>query len=145
MPVRTRRESWNNDLQYADVRDMALLIDKITPISGRYKPTLSNTTNVAASTTWDCMFFRVGDMCFVFGKIDVDTTAAGNTVLGISLPIPSNLVVAEDLAGTAATIASANDAAGIFGDITNKRATMQWNATSTANIGRYFSFAYRIL
>src|SRR6185369_11101538 len=68
--------------------------------SGTYTPTLTNGTNVAASTARKCQWIRVGNVVLVSGQLDVDTTSTGASELGISLPIASNLATAFDLAGS---------------------------------------------
>jgi hypothetical protein len=114
--------------------------------TGTYTPTLTNTTNVAASTAYECRWFRIGDQVIVFGKADVDPTAsAASTVLGISLPVASNLGDTGDLSGTAAAIATAGEAAAIIGDSGNDRAVMQWITQTTANHSMNFSFGYKVI
>lgn len=114
-------------------------------LSGTYTPTLTNTTNVAASTAYSCQYARVNGVVVVSGRVDVDPTAAGQVVLGISLPVASALANTNELAGTAAAIAVAGQSAGIYADTTNDRATMEWVAVDTANRAMYFTFAYRII
>lgn len=111
---------------------------------GVYTPTLTNTTNLDASTAYECQYMRVGATVTVSGKVDVDPTAAASTVLGISLPIASNIGATEDLAGTAANPA-AQESAALLGDAANNRATMQWIAVGTANRTMYFTFTYQVI
>src|SRR3989304_507028 len=60
--------------------------------SGVYPPTLTNTTNIAASTAYECQWMRIDSVITVSGKFDVDpTTAATVCVLGLSLPGASNM------------------------------------------------------
>lgn len=113
--------------------------------SGAYTPTLFNTTNLAASTAYVCQYLRVGNTVTVSGKVDVDPTAAGSTVLGISLPVASNLSAAEQCSGTAAAIAIAGQCAAILGDAANNRALMQWIAVDTTNQAMHFSFTYLVI
>lgn len=114
-------------------------------LSGTYTPTLTNTTNVAASTAYSCQYGRVNGFVVVSGRVDVDPTAAGQVVLGISLPVASALANANELGGSASAIAVAGQSAGIYADTANDRATMEWVAVDTANRAMYFTFAYRIL
>lgn len=115
--------------------------------SGTYTPTLTNTTNVAASTAYECQWMRVGNVVTVSGKIDIDPTAAGNTVLGLSLPIASNLGAAEDLAGVGFNPATAGEGLAILGDAVNDRATLQFIAIAAAlgNLSYYFTFTYEVI
>lgn len=113
---------------------------------GTYTPTLSNTTNVAASTAQVCQYALLGGICFVSGTFAVDPTAAGaNTVLGISLPVPSNLSAAGQLAGTGSNLNSVQEAWGIIGDATNDIALAECFAGNAANHTVTFSFMYRVI
>lgn len=116
-----------------------------TPVSGTYTPTLVNATNVAASTAFACQYVKVKSTVTVTGKANVDpTSAASNTVLGISLPIASNFTDANDLVGHGTN----NDASTRFyveGDTANDRASLTMVPTGAGNAGCYFSFTYQIL
>jgi hypothetical protein len=80
--------------------------------SGLYTPTLTNSTNVAASTTGTCQYMRVGSAITVSGQFTVDPTAAGTlTVLLISLPIASNFTSSRSAGGTVAS------ASNIYGEV----------------------------
>jgi len=117
----------------------------ITLAAGTYTPTLNNTTNVAASTAFECQYLRVGATVTVSGRVDVDPTGAGNTVLGISLPVASNLGAVEDCAGVAAASAVAGQSAAIRGNVANDRAEMVWIAVDTTNQPMYFTFTYQVI
>lgn len=112
--------------------------------SGTYTPTLTNSTNVAASTAYLCQYLRVGSVVTVSGRVDIDPTSTGDTQLGLSLPIASNLGNIQDLGGTLAATTTANFG-GIYGDATNDRALIRFPAVTTANIGFHFIFSYRII
>lgn len=116
-----------------------------TVASGTYTPTLTNTTNLAASTAYQCQYLRVDNTVTVSGRVDVDPTGAGQTVLGISLPIASNIGATEDVGGVASTIAVASQCAGIYGDTANDRATMEWVAVDLANRAMFFTFSYQVI
>lgn len=122
--------------------------------SGTYTPTLFATTNLTAATiaqgTWQWM--RVGNVVTVSGVVTVQTTAGAptNTLLGISLPLASNIGATgiSDLAGcaTISTLTPAQgNAAGVFGDVANDRATMRWQS-GLASAGQIWSvhFTYTI-
>lgn len=114
-------------------------------LSGSYTPTLTAVSNVSASTTGLCVYSRVGDVVTVSGAINVTATAAGaSTVIGISLPIPSNIGGSTDLGGCAAS-AGVQQSAGIDGDLTNDRAQMRYISVDTGARGMFFSFCYRVL
>jgi hypothetical protein len=113
--------------------------------SGTYTPTLTNTTNLDATTAFQCQYIRIDNTVFVSGKVDIDPTAAGVTVdMGMSLPIASNFGSAEDCAGTGFCTAVQQGAA-ILGDATNDRARWVFLVNDTANRSFYFSFGYQVI
>ncbi len=111
--------------------------------SGVYTPTLTNGTNMAASTAFECQYMSVGSVITVSGKVIVDPTSVGNTILGLSLPIASNLGAEEDCAGTAFGPGIAGLGAAILGDAANNRAQMQWTAADFTSQSMFFSFTYQ--
>jgi hypothetical protein len=110
-----------------------------------YTPTLTNVTNVSASTANLSWYVRVGSMVVVMGFVGVDPTAAGSTEVGISLPIASNLGANTDLIGVAAALAVSGQSAGILGDTANDRARLIWNTVDTANNNMFYLFMYRVI
>lgn len=113
--------------------------------SGTYSPTLYNTTNVAASTAYAAQYMRVGNVVTVSGLVDIDATAATATVLGMSLPIASNLSSSLQCRGVAACVDASENAAAIVGDAANDRALIQYTAASVANVGWSFMFTYLVV
>lgn len=113
--------------------------------SGTYTPTLTNVTNISASTAYVCQYMRVGSVVTVSGKVDIDATSAGAVELGMSLPIASNFSAEENCGGVASCDSSGEDPMAIFADFTNDRATFQANKTGTSNHGHHFTFTYRII
>lgn len=111
--------------------------------SGTYTPTLTNVTNIAASTAYACQWMRVGNVVTVTGKVDIDPTSSGTTTLRISLPIASALAAGNQCAGAAN--ASAGDNGAILGDATNDAAYLWAKVTETANGDWYFTFTYTVL
>lgn len=114
--------------------------------SGTYTPTLTNTSNISASTAYVCQYSRVGSVVTVSGKVDIDPTATlTSTVLGISLPSASNFSAEENLGGTAFCPTVASLGAAIFADSANDRATLKFITTDINNNSMFFSFTYRII
>jgi hypothetical protein len=114
--------------------------------AGTYTPTLSNTTNVAASTARPCSYMRVGNTVTVSGQFDIDpTTTLTATLLGVSLPIASALTTAFQLGGTANATAVAGMSAGIEADAVNDRASVKFIATDVSNQTMAFTFTYQVL
>jgi hypothetical protein len=114
--------------------------------SGTYTPTLFNGTNVAASTSRKCLWYRVGNIVTVTGSIDIDPTTSGlDTDIDISIPVASNFATSEDLSGNTATTATAGQCGGISANTTNDRATLSYVAASAANRRHFFTFSYEVL
>lgn len=115
--------------------------------SGFWTPTLTNATNIAASTAYECQYIRIGDIVTCGGRVDVDVTSAGAaTVLGMSLPIESAFTAPADLAGSIVqSISSSAGGVGAFlADETNDIAVAQWFSVGAANAGFFFNFIYRV-
>lgn len=113
--------------------------------SDTYTPTLTNTTNIAASTARVATYVRVGNTVTVSGQLDIDPTSTGAVLLGISLPVASAFTTAYQLGGVGSTIAIANESYGIEADATNDRASMKNVAVSTANHTVAYIFQYQVL
>lgn len=113
--------------------------------TGSYTPTLSNTTNVGASTAAETYYSRSGNNVTVYGALNVDPTANTTlTELGISLPIASDITNAQHVSGTACAIAF-NSSGGISGDTANNRATLTFISATDTNHTMRFHFSYRIV
>jgi hypothetical protein len=119
--------------------------------SGTYTPTLTNTTNVAASTASQCQYMRVGNVVTVSGRVSITPTAANTTTLiGISLPVASSFSTAQQCSGTSSTdtTVTADQQSGggsIVADTTNNRASLRLAPASTTALGRPFTFTYQVL
>lgn len=114
--------------------------------TGTYTPTLFNTTNVAASTAFVCQYMQVGNMVTVSGRVDIDPTNNNQqTILGMSLPVATNLATVEQCAGAinCATVAGAS--AAILGDPVNDRALIEFVSASVANQAFFFQFMYQVI
>ena len=114
--------------------------------SGSYTPTITSVSNVDATTAYTCYYTRIGSQVHVWGRVDIDPTAAANTFteIRISLPIASNLGVNTDLMGGAA-VSNSQRSAFIAGDPTNDRAALVFESVVTGNTGFSFWFDYRII
>lgn len=115
--------------------------------SGTYTPTLTNVTNVAASTAYACQWMRVGNVVTVSGQVDIDATLAASvaTELGVSLPIASSITASEQLGGDAISDSVASLSARVRADATNDRAAVVFKAISLTNDTYSFTFTYLIL
>jgi hypothetical protein len=114
-------------------------------VAGTYTPTLTNTTNVAASTSASCNYMRVGNQVNVTGRIAIDPTAAVATVLEISLPIASNIGGAADIGGVGACSAVASNGATIDGNAANNTANLSYIAIDLSNRVWTFTFMYEVI
>jgi hypothetical protein len=113
--------------------------------SGTYTPTLTLVTNLDASViSADFTYIRVGNIVHVEGGLTADATAAGNTVLGISLPIASNFAGSFDATGIGSNQLS-NVTGNIQADTTNDRAQLTYQAVATTNQAFRVSFNYQII
>jgi hypothetical protein len=108
--------------------------------SGSWTPTLTNVTNIDASTAFRCNFSKTGDYVSFFGFVQIDPTAASAVELGISLPIGSAFTVSYDASGQSRS--TAGEGGYIKSDATNDRLSLNFTATATANAGHYFSGGY---
>lgn len=116
-----------------------------TLATGTYTPSLTNTTNIDASTAFACQYMRVGNVVTVSGKVQIDTTTTGSTVMGISLPIASTFATDNLCAGTGVSTSSTTTEAGrILGDTTNNRALWSHNAVTVTNLTWGFTFTYLV-
>lgn len=113
--------------------------------SGQYTPTLTNLTNVAASTAFQCQWTRIGNVVHVSGKVSIDPTSGSSTVqLGMSLPVASGFGGTGELAGTAAVPNIQGLSAAILADNVNGRAEFQFIHTDTGNNTFWFTFTYYV-
>jgi len=115
-----------------------------TITSGTYTPTLTNVTNIAASTAYECQYLRVGNTVTVSGKVDMDVTIGAASELGMSLPIASAMTAEENLGGTASSPAAASLVSAVRADATNDRAAFVFTAISLTNDSYWFEFTYQI-
>lgn len=112
--------------------------------SGTFTPTLFNTTNIAASTAYECNWLRVGNVVTVSGKVDIDVTLGIASELGMSLPIASGFTADENCGGTASSAAAASLVSAIRADAANDRAAFVFVAVSVTNDSYTFEFTYVI-
>lgn len=141
--------TWNgsNRLTTEDsIRDKIAALFPTDPPSGVWTPTLTNVANLAASTAYQCVYSRVGNMVTFAGKVDIDPTlAATSTQLRISLPVASNFGAAEDAGGVAFASGIAGQGAAIYADVANDALLMQWVSGDITNQSMFFSGSYRVI
>jgi hypothetical protein len=117
--------------------------------SGTYTPTLTNTTNVAASTTGVCQYMRVGSVVTVSGQLSIDpTSAAADTVIRMTLPIASDFSGStRTCAGTFASLSNVYGEVGCILALSNVTGQAEFRSrpSSASNTSFSFSFTYRII
>ena len=115
--------------------------------SGTYTPTLTNGTNVAAATALECQWLRIDDIVNVSGKVNVDpTSAATTTILGVSLPISSNIGAEEDVSGVCGQHdVSAPSGGSIRGNNSTSVADLLMHPIGDGNAAWSFIFQYQLL
>jgi hypothetical protein len=116
--------------------------------SGTYTPTLTNGTNVDASTAHVTRYSRIGNEVRFSGTVEIDVTSATTSSnLFMSLPIASNFVSSDQAGG----IAFCGDIFGlgcsVYADATNDRLVFVFisQPSSTGNQIFTFSGSYQIL
>jgi hypothetical protein len=117
--------------------------------SGTYTPTqVSTNTNVDTVTYQSAQYMRVGNTVTISGRVDIDATATGNTVVQFSLPIASNFSSTAQGAGTAAftsaTVAN-NSFARLSAQTTDDCIFLQCNSTITTSASWFYTFTYRVI
>ena len=116
-----------------------------TLASGTYTPTLFNTTNITDSVEYTCQYLRVGNVVSVSGLVEIDPIAAGDTILGMSIPIASNFTAEEQAGGTGASDSTNEVPMSIYADSTNDRVTFQSNKVAGAQHHIHFHFTYLVV
>lgn len=114
--------------------------------SGTYTPTGTAGTNCAAVTPGKAIWIRTGNVVHVVASVTIDATASATlTEADLSLPIASAFTTATDLSGSGASTTT-NDAASVFANATNDRATIRIAVVSTAVALVYkVTFSYEVL
>ena len=109
-----------------------------------YTPTLTNTTNVAASTAATTHYLRIGDWVHVWGTVDIDATSSLTiSEMGMSLPVASGFGAVYDLSGTASF--EDNTSVQIKADATNDRAMWRFTPQTATNNKYSFHFSYKYI
>lgn len=107
-----------------------------------YTPTLTNTTNIAASTAFTTYYVRIGDWVHVWGEVDIDATAATTiSEMGLSLPVATSINNSYALSGTASF--EDNTSVQIHGDVANGRAMFRFTPQTATNNKYSFHFSYK--
>jgi hypothetical protein len=120
-----------------------------TLASGRWTPTATAVTNVAASTTFSSHYSRIGNIVHFAGRINLDPTAAGYCELRLTPPIASTFASLTDASGTlcmtgVSGVVTTVDTGSIEADTANAALVLKWICSDTANRAFEFSGMYEV-
>lgn len=125
------------------------LTDGVILGNGSYTPTITNGTNVDASTPLEITWSRNGSTVHYGGSIQIDATATGSATVEISLPpgISSNFTSTTDAPGGAGQVddVTVNARGIIVAEVTNNRLQLVVNATGTSTLTYTFWGTFKIL
>ena len=114
--------------------------------SGTYTPSLTNTTNIAASSISTCQYMRVGNVVTVSGQVTIDPTAAGACNMKMTLPIASAFASSRQAGGTFATVTSGQaDQGSIIADATGDQFEFRFTAVNVASAVYAFHVTYLVV
>lgn len=111
---------------------------------GTYTPAVGAITNTAAPITTVAMWSRVGDTVSVSGSVSITPSASGTVQVDISLPLPSNLLIPADLAGTCGAGGVAGVSGSVWGNDAADMARIQLTTSVLTAQNVRFTFSYRI-
>jgi len=117
--------------------------------SGTWTTTLTNTTNLTASTAGVGQWIKVGDVVNFSVRVAAQATAgtAGApvlTLLEVSLPVATNLSAVNQVAGNASIGESPYVAGQVSSNTANDTFNVNWFATSTINRAITITGTYRM-
>lgn len=114
--------------------------------SGVYTPTLTNVTNIATSSSGANQYMRVGDTVTVSGQVLIDTTATGDFILRMSLPIASDFSASSRYCGgTFASLTVYGEAGAVLANAATSTAEFRGKTTSAASQSLSFTFTYKVI
>lgn len=117
-----------------------------TIVSGVYTPTLTNTTNITASTPRECQYLQVYDVVTVSGRVTIQATAIGACNLKMTLPVASTFTDVGQAGGTFATTTSGGTAqGGVIADTVGDKFEFRFVAANTVSTDYTFTVTYRIV
>ena len=114
--------------------------------SGTYTPTITGVSNVAASTSNQAQYMRVGNVVTVSGYIEVDPTSGNTpTQFRISLPVSTSWGSGTSKAGGVMAGIDGDAVGTIYADPATDTVTFRYTSSATAsNMGITFTFTYLI-
>lgn len=112
--------------------------------SGTFSSSITNQTNVAASTFNGMQYIRIGDYVSVDAYVAIDPTATGLTVIDLQLPVASSLATSVDVMGLGNCQGFHDQNGTVTANVGAGKATFAYIATDINNQVFYIHFSYRI-
>lgn len=115
-------------------------------VAGTYTPTLSNISNVAASTAFLVPYLRVGALVIVgvYVSIDPNLAAPTLTTMGITLPVASAFTASDEAMGSGLSLVATNSSDRIIA-VAASGVRLDFQAGSAAAATHTGMFIYRII
>lgn len=114
--------------------------------AGTYTPTLTNTTNIAASTLNAAFFSRTGNQVTVNVQVQIDPTSSGvGTTLTMTLPVATaNFSSTSQATGVGASSGTTGNVGRVLSDSGAQTARFTWDPASAAPLTYSIVFTYQI-
>lgn len=113
--------------------------------SGTYTPTLTNQSNIAASTLNSAFYVRIGKIVMVSIQVQIDPTATGSASLVFTLPVATaNFPSTFQATGVGASSGAAGNSGRVLADSGLQTARFTWDAASAANLTYSLEFKYQV-
>jgi hypothetical protein len=112
--------------------------------SGTYTPTLTNSVNISASTSYVCQWLRIGNVVTVSGNVDVTCTSGAGVATSLELTLP----VASDFASAnqAGSVGRHNSSpCGGGANPSSNRVYIDWFSSTGSSTPLFFTFTYLIV
>ena len=129
------------------VTDSSGVVTNSPLVSSNYTPTISDTSNIAATTSPFAYYTQLGSIVTVFGGLNVDATTDGVLCsLDVSLPVASDFTSPAQLRGFFGANAYPDVGMGVMtADTTNNRAEVTFMPGGTGSNAYSFQFMYRVV
>lgn len=118
--------------------------------SSAYTPTLTNSTNISASTAYVTNYYQIGDVVTVAGRVSITPTTGAwtQTIMRMSVPVGTALTVNEEGGGVANAVniqGNNGNTAGIRARALGGEMEFVWLANDTNAHDFFFTFSYQIV
>jgi hypothetical protein len=112
--------------------------------SGYYTPSSTPGSNTATLTPYETQWMRVGDIVTVTGSIGYETTAPGDLVFDLAIPVDSDFSAGTQLNGTGNDVNSENITGTASANVSDNRAVIVVRNGAASGMFK-FQFTYRIV